>query len=290
VGVIKAGQTGTLAIHSSRSSPLPPPPLQHAQSQQQLPRAHSQGPEQSALLAGAASRQRQPAAETEAAARHRRSQADTAYQEQQLESRVASVSFADPAAAPAATDSPADSDDQAEPPARDAAAASLEAELPEESAWLQEMARERERNAVPWLRAAAADETPVSQRFRPVSELSDRTTCSVTMQLLSVILDACQKRWKAEACCMKRHTRHIGCHFWMLQGAGLSRASTSAARPSSMSATSPMAIPRSTNGASPEGMVSRTGSAPSLLGTSPVNARKVRPQEDTKGLGSTVPP
>ena len=188
MGVIKAGQTGTLAIHSSRSSPLPPPLLQHAQSHQQLYRAHSQGPEQSALLAGAASTQRQPAAEAKAAARHRRSQADTAYQEQQLESRVASVSFADPAAAPGATDSRADSDDQAEPPAQDAAAASLEAELPEESAWLQEMARERERNAVPWLRAAAADETPVSQRFRPVSELSDCTTCSVIMQLLSVML------------------------------------------------------------------------------------------------------
>ena len=169
--VIKAGQTGTLAIHSSRSSPLPPPPLQHAQSQQQLPRAHSsEGPEQSMLLAGAASRQRQLAAEAEAAARHRQSQADTAYQEQQLEDRISAVSFAEPAAAPAAADSRAESDDQAEPPAQDAMVASLEAELPEESAWLQEMARERERNAVPWLRAAAADETPVSQRFRPVSE------------------------------------------------------------------------------------------------------------------------
>ena len=175
MGIIKAGQTGTLAIHSSRSSPLPPPPLQHAQSQQQLPRAHSsEGPEQSMRLAGAASKQRQPAAEAEAAARHRQSQADTAYQEQQLESRIAAVSFAEPAAeAAAATGNRAKVDDGTRPPAQDAVVASLEAELPEESAWLQEMARERERNAVPWLRAAAADETPVSQRFPPVSEHSD---------------------------------------------------------------------------------------------------------------------
>ena len=126
------------------------------------------------LFAGAAGRQRQPAAEAEAAARHRQSQADTAYQEQQLESRISAVSFAEPAAeAAAATDTRAKSDDEPQLPAQDAVVASLEAELPEESAWLQEMARERERNAVPWLRAAAADETPVSQRFRPVSEHSD---------------------------------------------------------------------------------------------------------------------
>src|SRR5206468_309651 len=60
-----------------------------------------------------------------------------------------------------------------------------------------------------------------------------------------------------------------------LQANGLSRVSASAVGPSGMSATSPMAIPRSHNSNSSQCMVGRTGSAPSLLGTSPVNARKV---------------
>ena len=61
-------------------------------------------------------------------------------------------------------------------------------------------------------------------------------------------------------------------------------ASALAARPSGKSATSPVAIPRSTNGASSERTVGRTGSAPSLLGTSPVNTRKVHLLKKIEGF------
>lgn len=210
MGHIKAGQTATLAIHSSRSSPLPPPPLQHAQSQQELPRRRSSDAAEPGAPRAAANGKRHPSDEAETAARHRHSQADIEYQQRDLERKTAAVTFAEPeeaasaagerpgaasasqlvaepdagaeAAATAASGqspagaawhtSAAPSGQQAtaksEPTAEDDAAALLEVELPEESAWLQELARERERDAVPWLRAAVADETPVSQRFRPV--------------------------------------------------------------------------------------------------------------------------
>lgn len=193
---------------------MPPPPLQHAESEQQLTRRRSgTAPAQSEADASAGTSKRHPGGEADAAARHRQLQADTAYRQRQLEQRTAAVTFAEPeleagswkleaAAAPGGQPAPgpahavdasstavaqptvqaaetegravdASSAAPAQPTAQAAEAegggvdaASLEAELPEESAWLQELARERERNAVPWLRAAAADEPPVSERFR----------------------------------------------------------------------------------------------------------------------------
>lgn len=271
MGHIKAGQSATLAIHSTPSSPAQLPQL--GASDAQLPQAAAgaalaDGASRCSIAAsapapaapaqiseagsggGSDSGKRQPGGAADSDARHPKSQADTSYRIRQLAASTAAVSFAEPlsAAEPEAASTEgmtaagigfASSTCEAAAGimAGDAAA---DAELPEESAWLLERQREREREAVPWLRSSS-EQFSLSEHFPAAAAAAAAPEQPVTPP----------------------------------------------ARPGlpAASASDPVAIPgRGSDGGGLDrelsagriGSVGRTGSAPSLLGISPVNARKVR--------------
>ncbi len=268
MGHIKAGQSATLAIHSTPSSPAQLQPL-GASDAQPLQAAAGAAPADGASRCsiatpapapaapaqiseagsggGGDSGKRHPGGAADSDARHPKSQADTSYRIRQLAASTAAVSFAEPlsAAEPEAVSTEAVTaagigfasstcEAAADIIAGDAAA---DAELPEESAWLLERQREREREAVPWLRSSS-EQFSLSEQFPAAAAAAPEQPV------------------------------------------------TPPARPGlpAAGASDPVAIPGRASGggalgrelsAGRIGCVGRTGSAPSLLGTSPVNARKV---------------
>lgn len=282
MGHIKAGHSATLAIHSSPSSPAQLPPLGDSDAQPASPAepdaAVAKGapasssaasaavapvaPAQASEAGGGGSGKRHPSSAADGDARHLRSQADVWYRIRQLAGQTAEVQFAEleaplpftevaaaaasradagraavsTASIPTADASDASADaSQADDSRADVSDASADAELPEESAWLLERARERERNAVPWLQSTS-EEFSLAQQF----------PCAAK---------------QARLMSQPPTPRPLGGPF----GGALS----------------PVAVPAAENCIGGAGRserqlgAGRSGSAPSLLGSSPVNARKV---------------